>query len=133
VIDAGLWLAAWNSPSAEPIVAICDPDIEVHAVTLGIEGRHYRGHEGVRQWMRDIRDRFHAVSHAESVTELAPDAVVVAGTLSMSDQGTGEPLDQRFAMLVHLRGDKAAWVGTFFSAADARAAWESGVTGPQPG
>jgi hypothetical protein len=34
---------------------------------------------------------------------------------------------------VHLKGGKARWIGTFFSAADAKAAYESGVTGPSPG
>jgi len=131
-IDEQQWLEAWNSQNAGPIIEIADPDIEVHAVTLGIDGRHYVGHDGLRQWMRDIRDRFHARSTAESVTHLADDAVIVRGTLFMRDEFGGED-SQAFAMVVHLRDDKARWIGTFFSAADAKAAFESGVTGPEPG
>jgi hypothetical protein len=132
VIDEQEWLAAWNSQSAGPIIAIADPDIEVHAVTLGIEGRHYRGHDGLRQWMRDIRERFNARSQADSVQPLADEALIIRGTLFIDDGFGGED-QQQFAMVVHTRADKALWIGTFFSAADANAAYEGGLTGPDPG
>jgi ketosteroid isomerase-like protein len=131
-MDQRTWLDAWNSQEAGPIIEIADPEIEVHAVTLGIEGRHYVGHEGLRQWMRDIRDRFNAYSRAESVERLGDDVVMVRGTLFMRDEFGGQD-EQIFAMVVHLRDGKALWIGTFFSAADARAAFERGVTGPGPG
>lgn len=132
MIDRDAWLAAWNNPSAQQIIAISHPEIEVHAVTLGIEGRHYRGHDGLRQWMRDIRDRFNARSTSEAVDQLGDDAVMIRGTLHV-ENGFGEEEEQRFAMVVHLEGDKARWIGTFFSASDAKAAYEAGLTGPQPG
>ena len=131
-VDEQSWLEAWNSPGAEPKFAISDPDIEVHAVTLGIEGRHYVGHDGLRQWMRDIRDRFGARTRAESVKPLGDDAVMITGTL-LIDDGFGGVEEQRFAMVVHLRDGKACWIGTFFSAADAKAAYEAGLTGPSAG
>ena len=132
MIDTQAWLEAWNAQGAEPKFAISDPDIEVHAVTLGIEGRHYRGHDGLRQWMRDIRDRFGARTVATAVDPLGDDAVMICGSLFIDD-GFGSEQEQRFAMVVHLRDEKAAWIGTFFSAGDARAAYEAGVTGPNPG
>src|SRR4051812_19583059 len=127
-VDEQEWLEAWNSGRASPIVAISDPEGEVHAVTLGIEGRHYKGHDGLRQWMRDIRDRFGARSRADQIEAIGDDAVLVRGTVSIDD-GYGGEEEQRFVMLVHLNGDKARWIGTFFSASDARSAYESGVTG----
>jgi hypothetical protein len=131
-VDEQEWLEAWNSGRATPIIAIADPDVEVHAVTLGIEGRHYTGHDGLRQWMRDIRNRFGARSRADRIEAVGDDAVLVLGRVFIDD-GYGGEEDQRFVMLVHLNGDKARWIGTFFSAADAKAAYESGVTGPEPG
>jgi hypothetical protein len=132
VIDEDAWVAAWNGPEAGPIIAIADPEIEVNAVTLGIEGRHYVGHDGLRQWIRDIRDRFHARSRAESVEPLAEDVVMLRGRLFMRSEFGGEQ-EQAFAMVVHLKDDRARWIGTFFSAADAKAAFDRGVTGPEPG
>ena len=131
-VDEQQWLAAWASPTAGPIIAIADPEVEVHAVTLGIEGRTYTGHEGLRQWMRDVRDRFGARGQPEGIEPVGDDAVLVRGTIFVADGYGGEEA-QRFAMLVHLKGDKAVWIGTFFSAADARAAYEAGVTGPGSG
>jgi hypothetical protein len=132
VIDEEAWLAAWNSPDAGPIIEIADPEIEVNAVTLGIDGRHYVGYDGLRQWMRDIRDRFHARSRAESIEPLADDVVLLRGRLSTRSE-FGDDEEQTFAMIVHLKDDRARWIGTFFSAADAKAAFDRGVTGPEPG
>jgi hypothetical protein len=133
VIDVDAWLAAWNSQEAGPIIAISDPAIEVHAVTLGIDGRHYVGPDGLRQWMRDIRDRFHARSRTEAIEPLSDDAVLMRGRLFMRSELGDDEDEQPFALVVHLENDKARWVGTFFSPSDAKAAWQSGVTGPQPG
>jgi hypothetical protein len=82
--------------------------------------------------MRDIRDRFGARSEAHSITPLGDDAVMVRGTVFIRDDFGGEE-EQRFAMVVHLKDGKARWIGTFFSPSDAKAAYESGVTGPAPG
>jgi hypothetical protein len=131
MIDQQTWLDAWNSNRARPVIEISDPDVEVHAVTLGLEGRHYKGHDGLRQWMRDIGERFGARSRADSIDPLSDDALILRGTLFI-DGDYGEE-EQHFAMLVHLKGDKARWIGTFFSASDAKTAYESGVTGPGPG
>jgi hypothetical protein len=131
-IDEQVWLDAWNSGRATPIIEISDPDVEVHAVTLGIEGRHYKGHDGLRQWMRDIGERFSARSEMHSVEPLDEGVVMIRGTLFIDD-GYGGEEEQRFAMVVHLNGDKARWIGTFFSGTDARSAYTNGVTGPGPG
>jgi ketosteroid isomerase-like protein len=104
----------------------------VHAVTLGTEGRHYKGHDGLRQWMREVGERFGARSVVDEVVPLADDAVMLRGTLHIHADFGGDE-EQRFAMVVHLRDGKARWIGTFISAGDARAAFESGVTGPRPG
>jgi hypothetical protein len=132
VIDEQEWLDAWNSQRAGPVIAISDPQVEVHAVTLGIEGRHYEGHDGLRQWMREIGERFRAYSRVHEIEPLADDAVLLRGTLYVRDDFGGEEA-QRFAMVVHTRADKALWIGTFFSGSDAQAAFKAGVTGPRPG
>ena len=131
-IDEQEWLDAWNDPRATPKVELADPDVEIHAVTLGIEGRHYQGHEGLRQWMRDARERFGARAQAHSIEPLGDDAILLRATLLVTDDFGGTE-EQRVAMVVHLKDGKARWIGTFFSAADARAAYKSGVTGPTPG
>ena len=131
-VDEQVWLDAWNSQRAGPVIAISDPDVEVHAVTLGIEGRHYQGYDALRSWMREIGERFKAHSRMDEIVALADDAVMLRGTLYVPDAYGGEE-QQPFAMVVHLRDGKARWIGTFFSAGDAKQAFESGVTGPSAG
>jgi hypothetical protein len=132
VIDEQAWLNALNSGRAGPLVGIADPEIEVFAAALGTEGRVYMGHDGLRRWMREVRERFHARSRSDSITWLGDDALMIQGLLFMSDE-IGDDREQPFAMVVHLRRDKASWIGTFFSADEARSAYERGVTGPHSG
>jgi hypothetical protein len=131
-VDEQVWLEAWNSQRAGPVIKISDPEVEVHAVTLGIEGRHYKGYDGLRAWMHEIGERFGAHSQADEIVPLADDAVMIRGRMFVPD-GYGSEEEQRFALVVHLHEGKARWIGTFFSAADAKKAFESGVTGPAPG
>jgi ketosteroid isomerase-like protein len=47
---------AWNSRDIETIVACCDPDIEVHSAFSALGVGVYHGHDGVRDWLRDLED-----------------------------------------------------------------------------
>jgi uncharacterized protein len=49
---------AFNSRDVEAFVACCDPEIELHSAMTVPGGGVYHGHEGVRQWHRDIADAF---------------------------------------------------------------------------
>jgi ketosteroid isomerase-like protein len=129
MIDESAWLAAWEGPDTEALVALTDPQVEVLAVTLGTETRTYNGHDGMRQWMRDIDERFQARTTTASLTPLADDVVLIGGMLVVDD-GFGGEEEQPFGIVVHLRDDRALWMGTFFSTADAKAAFDAGLTGP---
>jgi ketosteroid isomerase-like protein len=47
-------VAAWNRFDAEGYVALCDPEIEFFSFLAKVEGNAYTGHDGVRQYFRDI-------------------------------------------------------------------------------
>jgi hypothetical protein len=52
---------AANSRDIEALLALLDPEVEWHpamAEVLGGEATVYRGHEGVRAWLRDQQDSF---------------------------------------------------------------------------
>jgi hypothetical protein len=40
------------------LVAFCDPSIEINSVFSAVGGAVYRGHEGARQWHRDLQGSF---------------------------------------------------------------------------
>lgn len=133
MIDPDAWLAAWNSRDDEQIVALCQPDIEVHAVTLSAEGRLYSRHEGIRNWLREVRGRFHADTRVEKAELIDDRALLMSGTLLVSAEARGGAAEQPFALLLHLRDDRASWIGTFITPEAAREAYNLGVTGPRAG
>ncbi|MFL5895467.1 MAG: nuclear transport factor 2 family protein [Thermoleophilaceae bacterium] len=127
MIDSEHWLAAWNSADDEQITALCTPDVEVHAVTLSARGRLYRGHDGIREWLNDVRQKFRARSQADALTRLDDDTLVMEGTLYLRSELGAELVEQSFAMLFRLRDERAAWIGTFANATEARDAWKRGI------
>jgi uncharacterized protein len=47
---------AFNTRDVENFIPFCDPDIELHSAVTAPGGATYRGHDGVRQWYRDLAD-----------------------------------------------------------------------------
>jgi hypothetical protein len=133
VIDEATWIEAWNTREPDWLVSLTDPNVEVEAVVLGIGARQYRGHEGIREWLREVDERFSARTRAEKIEELGDDAVLLIGTLFIKNELSREIDEQPFALVIHVKDDKARWIGTFMSVADAKTAYETGVTGPSPG
>jgi ketosteroid isomerase-like protein len=48
------FISAFNARDVEGLIALCDPAVEFVSVLAAVEGRVYRGHEGVRAWHRDL-------------------------------------------------------------------------------
>src|SRR3954451_2323975 len=47
------WAHAVNAPDVERIVALSAPDIDLYPMQIAVSG-HYHGHDGIREWVRDI-------------------------------------------------------------------------------
>jgi ketosteroid isomerase-like protein len=47
---------AYNARDTDAFVALCDPEIEVYSVFAAPGGAAYHGHDGVRQWHRDLEE-----------------------------------------------------------------------------
>jgi ketosteroid isomerase-like protein len=133
MIDTDEWLAAWNTRDPDRIAALCQPEVEVTAVTLSAEPRRYSGLDGVRQWVNEVRERFQAETRFESIQPIDEGAAIMSGTLFIDSDTSGDVAEQPFAILVHLRDDRATWIGTFITPQAAREAYDLGVTGPRAG
>jgi len=53
---AGQVLGAISRRDAERLIALADPDVEWHSFFALGEGGMYRGHEGTRQYMKDLSE-----------------------------------------------------------------------------
>jgi len=47
---------ALNAGDIEAAIAVCDPEIEFHSTFAAVGGAVYRGHGGMRRWLRDMED-----------------------------------------------------------------------------
>jgi hypothetical protein len=128
VIDADAWLAVWEAGD-DRVRELSTDDVEVVAVTVSIEPRHYHGPDGVKQWLDDLRADFGASWTAEKLTRIDPSAVVVEGTLRFERPSPTGTTEQTFAALMRLRDEKVAWIGTFVTLEAAKDAWERGIAG----
>jgi ketosteroid isomerase-like protein len=52
------FLSALSGRDEDLLVAFCDPSIEIHSVFAAVGGAVYHGHEGARQWHRDLQGSF---------------------------------------------------------------------------
>ena len=47
-------IEAFNNRDLEAFLALADPDVVGVSRVLAIEGGSYRGHDGTREWWRDL-------------------------------------------------------------------------------
>src|SRR4029079_1764049 len=79
----------------EAALAVCHPDIEFRSM-LGIDGRSYRGHDGIREYFDDIDSAFSEWSiEVEQVVEGDDGRVAIVMTMHARGQGSGAELAGR--------------------------------------
>jgi len=88
---------AITSGDREAGVAACDPEIEFRSV-LGISGRAYVGHAGIREYFDDIESAWAEWSvDVERIAEASDGRVAIVMTMHARGKGSGSPLAQRTA------------------------------------
>src|SRR3954451_6701752 len=109
---------AWNRRDVEATVALAAPELVWHPILEEtIEGRPYRGPDGMRQYYDDL-----AAQRVESQGELAEfrdlgDKVLGLGRLSFRSP-TGVELDSEVACLLRWRDGKCVEAWTWLSHAE---------------
>ena len=94
-------------------------DFELRSRFAQVQGMTYRGPEGVRQWLRDLRanfDRFE--TRLLDVRDLG-DRVLALGVLHFRGKGSGVEMDQPVGNLWDIRDGKAASMNFYGSHAEA--------------
>ena len=105
-------LAAFERPEGrdvEALVAWCTADIELRSAIIGgAEGNVYRGHDGVRAWLRESEESFdelHIV--ADDIREVGEVAVAL-GHLHARGGASGLTLDSPTGWVVWVRDGRMA-------------------------
>ena len=107
---------AGNRRDVEALIEVLDREVEWHsALLMSLEGEAavYRGHEGIREFFRDLDGLFDKL-HAEypEIRDLG-DRVVGIGRISMRGKGSGAQTESPLVTVVDLKNGKAIRVQTY--------------------
>jgi ketosteroid isomerase-like protein len=99
---------AVTSGEREAAVAVCHPEIEFHSV-LGISGRAYLGHDGIRQYFDDVESAWEEWRvEVHRIAEARDGRVAIVMTMHARGKGSGASLTERTAHIWTLREGKLA-------------------------
>ena len=117
--------AAFAARDAERVVAALDPDVVFIAVTGGILGRTepYRGHEGMREYFRDVERIWDELILSPSEFEEVGDAILVTGRVSA--RSPARTISGSTGWVWRVRDGLVVYVRVYASAAEAAAAVRS--------
>ena len=117
--------AAFAARDAERVVAALDPDVVFIAVTGGILGRTepYRGHEGMREYFRDVERVWDELILSPSEFEEVGDAILVTGRVSA--RSPARTISGSTGWVWRVRDGLVVYVRVYASAAEAAAAVRS--------
>lgn len=118
---------AFNRFDAEALIAIADPEIEFRN-SAAVPGATYRGHTGVRRYMKEIEstfgDRWDA--EAERVLDAGDDRVLLIARV-FGEGRAGEPLELHVAHVWELRDGRLLRGTVYVDPEQAVAAVEAGT------
>jgi ketosteroid isomerase-like protein len=117
--------AAFAARDLDSVLALSDAEIELTAVTGELAGRTdpYRGHDGVRQYFRDVSAAWEELHLTPREFRAIGDWVLVTGKVSARSRG--RTVTGSTGWTWRVRDGKVAEVKVFASAADATAAVET--------
>ena len=92
---------------AEALIALADPDVEWHSFfAVGQEGGVYRGHEGTRQYMRDLGDAWETVRAEVDDAVAVGDVAVLVGQIHYRGQESRIDTETPAGWTLKFRGEK---------------------------
>jgi ketosteroid isomerase-like protein len=118
--------AAFAARDLEAVLALSDPDIEFTAVTGEHAGRAepYRGHEGMRQYFRDLASVWEELHLTPREFRAEGDRILVTGKVSARSRS--RTVTGSTGWIWRVRDGRVVYVRVYASAADAIEALEEG-------
>ena len=118
--------AAFAARDVDAVLELAAPDIELTAVTGEHAGRTdpYRGHEGMRQYFRDVASVWEELLLTPRDFRAAGDLILVTGKVSARSRS--RTVTGSTGWIWQVRDGKVTYVRVYASAADAIAALEEG-------
>jgi ketosteroid isomerase-like protein len=112
-------LEAFNDRDLDAMLAGVHPEAELQSLRAQLEGKAYRGHEGVRQMLADFAEDWTFVRMDAKDFREADDQVVMLGRLRARGRASGVDLDVPIGIVWTLRDGKVVRAKTFSQQVDA--------------
>jgi ketosteroid isomerase-like protein len=99
-------LEAYNRRDIDAFLEVFDPMVEIHPLTLamfGKEGTVYRGHEGIRQFVRDVDEVLPRLQVEPLEIRDLGERIVANGRLHARGRASGAEVESPIGWLVEFR------------------------------
>ena len=116
------FLDAYNRRDVEAMLGELDPAVEWHpAILPPLEGEPtvYRGHEGVREWVRDLDEVFAEIDVEFSEIRDLGDRIVAIGSIRMRGKGSGAETESPIASVSDFKNGRSIRVRTYLDPKEA--------------
>ena len=117
--------AAYSRRDVEALLEDLDPEVEWYsALSVLISGKAtiYRGHEGIREWFRELDEAFDEIHVEYSEIRDLDDRVIAFGSIRTRGRESGVETTSPLAMVSESRDGKAVRVRTYLDPDQALAA-----------
>ena len=106
-------LEAGNRGDVETLLEELDPEVEWHSALhalMGGEQTVFRGHDGVREMMRDLNDAFDEIHIEISEIRDLGDRLVAIGRIRTRGKASGAQTETPFALVTEIRNGKTIFL-----------------------
>src|SRR5262245_8360227 len=95
------WVAAINAADSDRLIELADPEVDYlpYLAALAGESGAYRGHDGLRQYVRDLAEAWSSYEVEIHELEDLGDHVLMQGRLRGKGQSSGLDVDAEMAWL----------------------------------
>jgi len=108
-------LAALNGRDADGMLAMAHPDVELHSRFVAVEGRVYRGREGIERYFADLADAFGDVEwELGEIVGWNGDRLVLSLIVRGHGLSSGAPFEVASYQVWTFRGDRP-WRNVVYS------------------
>jgi ketosteroid isomerase-like protein len=113
---------AVNRRDIEALMPELDPEVEWHTdflMAMGGKGTVYRGHEGIREWLRDLYETLSEIQAEYSEIRDLGDRTVAIGRIRARGTASGAETESPIGSVVEFKNGKVIGVRTFLDPKEA--------------
>ena len=115
-------VAAISEGDVDALIAMCDPEFEMHLIGVAEQPVFYKGADGIREYFRDMEAIWEAYSLEPMEIEDLGDRVLLIAEVRARGLASGAEVGMEQGVIIDLKGVKATRLRSFNDVAEARTA-----------